>query len=107
MSTPPPESSAPSQLDPAALDALARTAAADVKALQDQICSTLTAIDGAATFRRDTWERKAGGGGVSAVLQDGAVFEKAGVNTSEVFGEFSPEFAATMPGDGLAFYATG
>jgi coproporphyrinogen III oxidase len=112
MSSIPPDSvsAAPSAATTAAaldLTALASTAAADVSALQREICSALAAIDGHATFRFDRWERKAGGGGVSAVLQDGAVFEKAGVNISEVYGEFSPEFAASMPGDGLAFYATG
>ena len=93
--------------EPVDLAALCRAAAADVTALQREICSALEAIDGRATFRFDRWERPSGGGGLTAVLQDGAIFEKAGVNTSEVFGEFSPEFAATMPGDGLAFYATG
>ncbi len=93
--------------EPVDLAALCRTAAADVTALQSEICSALAALDGRATFRFDRWERPSGGGGLTAVLQDGAVFEKAGVNTSEVFGEFSPEFAATMPGDGLSFYATG
>ena len=102
-----PKGETPAPLDPAALDELARTAAADVKALQREICAAIEAIDGHAKFRHDPWERKAGGGGLSAVLKDGAVFEKAGVNTSEVFGEFAPEFAATMPGDGLQFYATG
>jgi coproporphyrinogen III oxidase len=41
------------------------------------------------------------------VLSDGAVFEKAGVNTSRVAGELKPEFAAQLPGDGLAFAAAG
>jgi coproporphyrinogen III oxidase len=114
MASPPtdPSSSLPkgdtaTPLDSAALDALSRTAAADVKAVQRDICNAIEAIDGQAKFRRDVWERKGGGGGVSAVLQDGAVFEKAGVNISEVFGEFPPDFAATMPGDGLTFFATG
>ena len=48
-----------------------------------------------------------GGGGRTRVLLDGAVFEKAGVNFSLVRGEFSPELAATMPGEGAAFRATG
>lgn len=94
-------------LSPVEMNELARTAAADVAELQRRICSALEELDGQARFRFDRWERPSGGGGLSAVLQDGAVFEKAGVNISEVFGEFSPEFAATMPGDGLAFYATG
>ena len=110
-STPPGSShsdstSATSEL-PAELAELARTAAADVLALQSQICSALEEVDGRARFRFDRWQRPSGGGGLTAVLQEGAVFEKAGVNTSEVFGEFTPELAATMPGDGLAFYATG
>ena len=34
----------------------------------------------------DTWARESGGGGISSVLQDGNVFEKAGVNISIVYG---------------------
>jgi len=94
-------------LTSAQLDALAATAAADVAALQREICSALEAIDGSAKFQFDRWQRPGGGGGVSGVLSGGAVFEKAGVNISEVHGQFAPEFAATMPGDGLTFYATG
>src|SRR5207248_8674816 len=41
------------------------------------------------------------------VIADGAVFEKAGVNFSEVFGDFPPEFAKTLPGEGTRFSATG
>lgn len=103
----PPGAAPAAALSPTELDELARTAAADVAGLQRLICSALEELDGKARFRFDRWQRPSGGGGLSAVLQDGAVFEKAGVNTSEVYGEFSPEFAATMPGDGLAFYATG
>ena len=53
---------------------------------QDEIVKALEAMEGGEKFRRDTWQRPAGGGGISCVLQDGKVFEKAGVNTSIVYG---------------------
>lgn len=77
------------------------------RGLQDRICAALEDADGAARFREDSWDRPGGGGGRSRVVADGGVFEKAGVNFSEVFGELSPEFAKSMPGDGLTFTATG
>ncbi len=93
------------------LDALSRTAADEVRALQETICQALEALEvqagSSARFRFDSWERKGGGGGISAVLSGGNVFEKGGVNISEVHGQFPADFAATMPGDGLDFFATG
>jgi coproporphyrinogen III oxidase len=77
------------------------------RGLQDRICAALGQIDGAKPFREDSWEREGGGGGRSRVLADGGVFEKAGVNFSEVFGEMSPEFARQVPGEGTRFTATG
>ena len=44
--------------------------------LQRSICDQLSAIDGAAEFETETWDRPEGGGGVSRVLVDGNVFEK-------------------------------
>jgi coproporphyrinogen III oxidase len=41
------------------------------------------------------------------VLADGNVFEKAGVNFSDVQGELRPEMAASLPGQGQSFRATG
>jgi coproporphyrinogen III oxidase len=77
------------------------------RTLQDRICAGLEALDGAACFCEDAWQREGGGGGRSRVLADGAVFEKAGVNFSEVHGQMSPEFAKQVPGEGLDFTATG
>lgn len=53
---------------------------------QNRIVFALEQIDGR-KFRRDEWTRPKGGGGISCVLQEGNVFEKAGVNTSIVYGE--------------------
>ena len=57
--------------------------------LQESICESLSAIDGK-PFIRDSWQRAEGGGGVSRVLEGGAVIEKGGVNFSEVFGNKLP-----------------
>jgi coproporphyrinogen III oxidase len=76
--------------------------------LQDEICTGLEAVDGATEFREDLWRREGGGGGRTRVIEGGAVFEKAGVNFSEVFGHFDEAFAARMPvGSGTEFFATG
>src|SRR5262245_55259895 len=79
------------------------------RGLQDRICAGLERADGGAAFREDSWQRPGGegGGGRTRVIADGAVFEKGGVNFSEVFGEFSPEFAKQIPGDGVHFTAAG
>jgi coproporphyrinogen III oxidase len=75
--------------------------------LQDRICAGLERIDGGTGFRSDSWERPGGGGGRSRILENSLVVEKGGVNFSEVYGEFSPEFAKQIPGDGPNFTATG
>jgi coproporphyrinogen III oxidase len=76
--------------------------------LQDRICGALEAIDGKAVFREDHWERTGGGGGLTRVLEQGSLFEKAGVNFSEVHGVFEEAFASKIPiGNGTAFFATG
>lgn len=64
-------------------------------------------MDGRALFSTDPWQRPGGGGGVSKVLSGGAVFEKAGVGWSSVDGELPAEMAASMPGEGTSFRATG
>ena len=86
---------------------LPNRAATYFQELQDRICRGLETLDGRARFREDSWTRPGGGGGRSRVLEDGALFEKAGVNFSDVHGELSEEMARSMPGDGRAFRATG
>lgn len=61
--------------------------------LQDRICKALEQEDGQARFFEDRWERPEGGGGVSRVLTDGAVFEQGGVNFSHVSGDKMPPSA--------------
>ena len=77
---------------------------------QDEICEAFAEVDGEA-FRTDEWEREGGGGGRSRVLQDGNVFEKAGVNVSVVEGELSEQAARQMGGgthiEDLSFWAAG
>ncbi len=80
--------------------------------LHDDLTGFFEGLDGAARFREDPWDRDGGGGGLSRVLTDGALFEKAGVNRSVVHG-ILPESAAARLGarhDGpgtLAFFASG
>ncbi|XP_057720005.1 coproporphyrinogen-III oxidase 2, chloroplastic-like [Arachis stenosperma] len=62
-----------------------------IREAQDPICIALKATDGGANFKEDVWSRPGGGGGISRVLQDGAIWEKAGVNVSVVYGIMPPE----------------
>jgi coproporphyrinogen III oxidase len=77
------------------------------RTLQDRLCATLEELDGSGKFQQDSWQRPGGGGGRSRVLTEGGVFEKAGVNFSEVFGEMPAELATQEPGEGRQFTATG
>ncbi len=61
--------------------------------LQERICQRLEAVDGQASFIRDSWQRPEGGGGISRVLADGGVIEKGGVNFSQVMGDTMPASA--------------
>lgn len=62
-----------------------------IREVQDSICSELESVDGGGKFKEDVWSRPGGGGGISRVLQEGEVFEKAGVNVSVVYGVMPPE----------------
>ncbi|XP_032665050.1 oxygen-dependent coproporphyrinogen-III oxidase [Odontomachus brunneus] len=53
---------------------------------QADFCRALESLESDGTFKVDRWTRKEGGGGVTCVLQNGQVFEKAGVNVSVVNG---------------------
>jgi coproporphyrinogen III oxidase len=76
--------------------------------LQDKICRAVEEVDGEARFREDNWLREGGGGGRTRVLEEGAVFEKAGVNFSAVEGVLPEEFAKKIElGEGGEFFATG
>ena len=60
-------------------------------------------------FQCDQWDREKGGSGVSKVIADGDVFEKAGVNFSHVFGKSMPPSATVQRPElaGKAFEAMG
>src|ERR1051326_8146377 len=77
------------------------------KNLQDDISAAIEQFDGT-KFREDKWSRQGGGGGRTRILENGAVFEKAGVNFSSVHGNLPEAFAAKIPmGSGTQFFATG
>lgn len=61
--------------------------------LQDTICTAVSDEDGVGQFSEDRWQRKQGGGGRTRVLRNGAVFEQAGVNYSNVSGNTLPPSA--------------
>ena len=55
--------------------------------LQDKITSRIEEMDGKASFQEDNWKRPEGGGGRTRVIENGNIFEKGGVNTSQVHGK--------------------
>ncbi|CAN6454256.1 unnamed protein product [Victoria cruziana] len=61
-----------------------------IREAQDKVCAAIEAVDGC-QFKEDVWSRPGGGGGISRVLQDGNVWEKAGVNVSVVYGMMPPD----------------
>lgn len=77
--------------------------------IQKEICHALEQEDGQACFQDDVWQREQGGGGVSCVLSDGAVFERAGVNFSHVHGGTLPASASVQRPElaGASFEAMG
>ncbi len=77
------------------------------ESLQDTICNKLESVDGSVRFSEDIWKREEGGGGKTRVLEEGAVFEKAGVNTSAVWGKLPERMAQRMEVEAGEFFATG
>jgi coproporphyrinogen III oxidase len=61
--------------------------------LQSRICTALGAEDGGGEFNRDEWIRPEGGGGISRIMTEGTVFEKAGIAFSHVKGTKLPPSA--------------
>ncbi|MBM3360075.1 MAG: oxygen-dependent coproporphyrinogen oxidase [Betaproteobacteria bacterium] len=61
--------------------------------LQIKIVETLQLVDGK-NFINDSWQRKEGGGGTSCILENGNVFERAGVGFSHVLGDKLPRSAS-------------
>lgn len=86
---------------------LAHRVEAYVRTLQERIRTALQELDGASDFRVDPWEREGGGGGITSVLEDGAVFEKGGVNTSAVFGMLPERLTSVLGVEAKPFFATG
>lgn len=70
-----------------------------VKASQQEIIKELENLEPEKRFRIDKWIRAEGGDGISAVLQDGQVFEKAGVMVSVVHGKLGAAAVEKMRAD--------
>ena len=71
------------------------------KILQDMICYEIEKLEGKAKFKSNNWKKnrkKDEGGGEYRILENGKIFEKVGVNFSEVYGNFSEKFKKRIPG---------
>lgn len=78
-------------------------------ALQEDICRQLEEEEGQGSFIRDEWQRPAGGGGLTRVLEGGQIIEKGGVNFSHVYGDHLPPSASAHRPElaGRSFQALG
>jgi coproporphyrinogen III oxidase len=78
-----------------------------IRGLQDTITSRLEELDGKATFHQDEWQRPEGGGGLTRVIENGNVFEKGGVNISEVHGKLPESMQQYFGVTDADFFACG
>ncbi|MDP2176522.1 MAG: oxygen-dependent coproporphyrinogen oxidase [Bacteroidota bacterium] len=78
-----------------------------IKSLQDSICNELETIDGKSTFKEEKWNREGGGGGRTRVIENGNVFEKGGVNISEVYGTLPDSMVQYLNVSHNQFFACG
>ena len=73
------------------------------KTLQEVICQEIEELEGKKNiFKIKNWERgkkSNEGGGQFRILENGKIFEKVGVNFSEVYGKFSKQFRNRIPGE--------
>ena len=72
------------------------------KNLQEIICKNIEEIENnKVLFKSKKWirnKKKNEGGGESKLLENGKVFDRVGVNYSEVYGKFPNEFKGKIPG---------
>jgi coproporphyrinogen III oxidase len=61
--------------------------------LQERIVARMEALDGG-RFARDEWKRAEGGGGITRILENGSLLERAGVGFSHVTGTKLPPSAS-------------
>lgn len=80
---------------------------ASYRRIQSLICEKIEQTDGAGKFIEDSWERDGGGGGLTRVMSEGNVLEKAGVNFSAVEGEVTPMMSKNLGMETNWFFATG
>lgn len=78
-----------------------------IQNLQDTITAGLEKMDGQAKFKEDIWERTEGGGGRTRVIENGAVFEKGGVNISAVHGPLPKAMQVYFNVGDVDFFACG
>jgi coproporphyrinogen III oxidase len=80
--------------------------AAIYQEIQKNICQTLEEADGIGKFTIDSWEKEIGSG-LTCVMQNGSIIEKAGVNFSHVSGKYSEKMAQLLGEKANSFAATG